>query len=88
MAALIDDILEIELGPVGWTIAAVGGVLALSPGARKTVRRALVRGTAAVLAAGQGFRQRTAELREGWEDLVAEAQAEMHAPAEPVAERA
>jgi hypothetical protein len=88
MAALIDDILELELGPIGWTIAAVGGVLALSPGARKTVRRALVRSTAAVLSAGQGFRQRSAELRESWEDLVAEAQSELNAPAETAPEPA
>jgi hypothetical protein len=47
-----------------------------------------VRGTAAVLAAGQGFRQRSAELRESWEDLVAEAQAEMTTPAETAPEPA
>ena len=47
MAALFDDILELELGPVGWTLAAVGGVIALSPNARKTLRRGLVRGVAA-----------------------------------------
>lgn len=81
MAAILDDILELEMGPVGWTLAAVGGVIALSPNARKTVRRGLVRGVAAGLAAAQGFRQRTAELKESWEDLVAEAHSEMQAPA-------
>jgi hypothetical protein len=88
MAALIDDILELEIGPIGWTIAAIGGVLALSPGARKAIRRGLVRSTAVMLAAGQGFRQRSAELRESWEDLVAEAQAEMNTPAEAAPEPA
>jgi hypothetical protein len=88
MPAILDDIVELELGPIGWTIAAVGGVLALSPNARRAVRRGLVRGVAACLAATEGFRHRAAELREGWEDLVAEAQSEMHAPAEPASETA
>jgi len=88
MKALLEGISELELGPIGWTVAAVGGVLALSPGARKTVRRGLVRGVAAMLAATEGLRQRAAEMREGWEDLVAEAQAELQAPAEPASEPA
>jgi hypothetical protein len=88
MPAILDDILELELGPVGWAIAAAGGVLALSPNARRAVRRGLVRGVAACLAATEGFRQRTAEMREGWEDLVAEAQSEMRTPAEPASEPA
>jgi hypothetical protein len=88
MPAIIDEIVELELGPIGWTIAAVGGVLALSPGARKTARRALVRGVAALLSATEGFRHRAAELKEGWEDLVAEAQSEIHAPTDTAAEGA
>lgn len=86
MRALLEEIAELELGPVGWTLAAIGGLLALSPGARKTARRVLVRGVAAVIAATEGFRQRAAELKEGWEDLVAEAQAELHAPSETAAD--
>jgi hypothetical protein len=42
MATLIDDIRELQLGPVGWGILAIGGLLALSPAARRSVRRALV----------------------------------------------
>lgn len=88
MPAILDDIVEMELGPIGWTIAAVGGVLALSPAARKSVRRGLVWTVATMLAATEGVRQRAAEMREGWEDLVAEAQAELHAPAETTPETA
>jgi hypothetical protein len=41
-----------------------------------------------MLSATEGVRQRGAELREGWEDLVAEAQAEVNAPAAPATEPA
>jgi len=88
MPAIIDDILEIELGPVGWTIAAVGGLLALSPSARKGLRRAAVRTVAAALTATEGLRRRSAELRESWEDLVAEAQSELQAAPEATPETA
>jgi hypothetical protein len=88
MPAIIDDLIELELGPVGWTIAALGGVLALSPGARKTLRRVAVRGVAAALSATEGLRRRSAELRESWEDLVAEAQSEMQAEPDATPETA
>jgi len=44
MRALLGDILKLQLGTVGWGLVVVGGVLVLSPGARRGLRRALIRG--------------------------------------------
>lgn len=88
MPAILDEIAELELGPAGWLLAAVGGALVLSPETRKLARRALVRGAAAVISATEGIRRRGAELREGWEDLVAEAHTELEAKPELAPENA
>ena len=79
MAVGIDDIVELQVGPVGWGIAAASGVFALSPAVRQRSRRAVVQSLAVALAATAGLKQRTAEWRETWEDLCAEVQYETEA---------
>lgn len=67
--------------PLGIALTVAGVVLAISPEARKATRRALVKGTAALLGAVDSVKQASNTALEGTQDTIIETNEHLIQPA-------